>query len=120
MEHRHFSRKRVEIEADLYCGDQHMGCFGRRDLGRGGLFLNTGSTRLYPNTVVDVLLPSSEGAGGNSMQGLVIHCSSNGVGIMLTDYEPHAFRLVGELLDNFAGASGAEHEVHSHKGRQVA
>ena len=103
MEDRYFSRKQIELDVNLFHGGKYLGCFSVRDIGFGGLFVETGPIDLHPNMKVEIGLPvDSSDAEDGGMKGLIVHHSDDGLGIMLTDHEPGDIRTIGRLLRDCA------------------
>lgn len=121
MEHRFFSRKRIILDINLFHGGQYLGCFGLRNIGLGGLFIETGPIDLSPNMAVEVGLPiNDEEPETGSMKGLIVHRSDEGVGIMLTDHEPSDIRTIGRLMRNCTQLEATEEGAYAFTVEQVA
>ena len=99
MEHRNSTRLPVAFDVELEHKGKNVGRFKTRDLGLAGAFIETDLTNLSVNDYVTVsLLINREGFGDQTLKGLVVHHSEQGIGLMFVDHYPVNFYVLKALL----------------------
>jgi anti-anti-sigma regulatory factor len=97
MEHRHGSRIDLGLGVDVALENRSLGHFQTRNIGRGGVFLETGSIDLRPNVALrlELLLNGRR----RCLSAVVAHRSAGGIGVMLTADDPDYARFCRDALD---------------------
>lgn len=96
MEHRYSPRIRDAVYLGLHHHDRWLGTHPTRDLSADGLFLETGPILLRPN---DPVVLRIEAVGPHhGLSAFVVHSSPQGIGLMLTEEDPHYARILLEVL----------------------
>lgn len=100
MEHRWNFRKPVEAEVILHYSRLGVVWAKMRNVGYGGMCLETRPLTLYPNSKVHVTFLVRRGAEvvHRSVEALVIYMNGHGCGLMFSDFDRHTFRFLHTLI----------------------
>jgi len=107
MEHRCSVRKPVESQVLLYKHGLPIQNGRIRDLGLGGMFVETGARSWRKNESLEIEFPGGPGQTVLRLSAVVVHYSSTGVGLMfdaVSGAQRHVLR--GLLFDNAAVVPG--------------
>jgi anti-anti-sigma regulatory factor len=97
MEHRYGSRIDLAMDVDLAVEDSPLGHFPTRNIGDGGMFVETGPIDLQPNDLVRLQLRLN--GRRRRLSALVVHRSENGVGLMLMAEDPEYSQFFHDVLE---------------------
>jgi len=119
MEHRCNRRQAVSLDANVQC--RRLGrMVGRiRNIGLGGLFIETGWRRPALNTIVELLfsIPLEGELCPCRIRALVVHRSERGVGLMFEELGPQIRSLLNRLTEHAPVA--ARHSLPVYAGRSA-
>jgi hypothetical protein len=120
MEHRCSIRKQIAIRVLFYKHGLPVQSGLSRDLGLGGVFVETGAFRWQKNECLDVEFISSRGAKF-CLPVLVVHQQEKGVGLMFDQLEAGQRKILREILFS-SNQAGSFHvpQTQVSSGRQVA
>ena len=82
MEHRCSIRKPMELQVMLYKHGLPVQRALSRNLGLGGVLVDTGDTRWRKNEYLEVEFIGADGGQGMRVPAVVVHQSENGTGLM--------------------------------------
>lgn len=103
MEHRCCPRVAGALSIALSHVHGRVGIFRTRNLSLDGLFLETGAVDLRLNE--PVVLRLDPDTANHRMRGFVVHRSSQGIGVMLTERDPTYAEIVLDLMERDGQAS---------------
>jgi len=119
MEHRCSVRKSIEFQLLLYKHGLPIQSGISRNLGLGGMFINTGTYPWRKNEYLEVEILSSDGNSGMRLPAVVVHHSEHGVGLMFDAISNEQRRILRRwLFEKHAEPSDAN--VSSRGTRAVA
>lgn len=105
MEHRCSLRRPMKV--DIVLNYRSLGLVrGRsRDVGMGGMFVETGRIQIPVNAMVDVsvMLDTADGACAFHAEAIVVHTNKGGIGMMFSDLKPGLHDLLHDLIYNERG-----------------
>lgn len=87
MEHRYFSRRKVEALASVYCQNTEI-CRGQvSDISRGGMKLFVKRCPVQVGDIIRIQLrsPGVDIGNGGMVRAMVIHHNQNNLGLMFDD-----------------------------------
>jgi hypothetical protein len=112
MEHRCSIRMPIKFDAVIHCRRVGTVPATIRDVGLGGMFVETGSTVLHPNTPVDVTtrVPENGADKLHRLRAWVVWTGRCGAGLMLRSFDDTTEVVLRSLVlgsSGFLTASGA-------------
>ncbi|NIA01193.1 MAG: hypothetical protein GWP13_00235 [Planctomycetia bacterium] len=106
MEHRCSVRKPVELQLLLYKHGLPIQRGVSRDLGLGGMFVETGTRTWRKNENLEIEFLGENGQSAIRLSALVVHHSSAGVGLMFNAVSNEQRRVLrGSLFNNAEAAA---------------
>lgn len=99
-EHRWSGRQPMRLRVTLSGGGQRPRPAVCHNLGLGGMYVETDPERLMLNSPLDVGLTirADDGESRHRLPVRVVRLSSNGAGLMFSNFKPDAAGALGELL----------------------
>ena len=104
MEYRCSVRKPIEFQLLLYKQGLPVETGVSRNLGLGGLFMESGSYQWRKNEYLQVEVLAYNGRGSLKLPAVVVHCSEVGVGLMFDGISSEQRRILRGWL--FRGRNG--------------
>ena len=98
MEHRCSVRKPIEFQLLLYKHGLPMQSGISRNLGLGGMFINTGTYQWRKNEFLEVEILSGDGSPRIRLPAVVVHHSERGAGLMFDAVSHEQRRQLREWL----------------------
>lgn len=96
MEHRWSQRKSIRANAVIFCRNLPILCGQSCNISRGGLFVETGRTGLYENSLLEVELVYEN--YHLHLPAVLVHQSNEGIGLMFSDIQPATRNHLNNLL----------------------
>ena len=119
MEHRWSTRIPLSNRITLYQNNEPIAEGIAKDIGRGGLFLESGPLRHVINTTVSVVLTmdTEEGLERFCLLACVIHSSNTGVGLMFLEDNNNFSYHIRQLILNSVSAYDQAQDIANYSFR---
>lgn len=100
MEHRISTRHPLQLTAELWRGNKNFAMGTLRNIGRFGFFLETGAQAIETGDffIVKITIPNSGNSETRHVKAIVIHKSTQGIGLMGVDNNMASINLVNTIL----------------------
>ncbi len=98
--HRWSERQPIAMEVKLASGDEAPLHGSTQNVGLGGMLVELGASRLYPNVQVIASFPlaPSNPAARRQLLATVVWTSGSKVGLMFDDFNPDTLRSIRDVL----------------------